>query len=65
MLQSGGIFIDSVNHLNIIKKKNEERCQKKKNMKDINQDLSEEEKNKKDNIVASNTKICLKIKNIR
>ena len=59
------MFIDSVNHLNIIKKKNEERCQKKKNMKDINQDLSEEEKNKKDNIVASNTKICLKIKNIR
>lgn len=58
------MFIDSVNQLNIMKKKNEERCQKKKNMKDINQDLSEEEKNKKDNIVASNTKICLKIKNI-
>ena len=36
----------------------------KKNMKDINQDLSEEEKNKKDNIVAGNTKICLKIKKI-
>lgn len=59
------MFIDSVNQLNIMKKKNEERCQKKKkNMKDINQDLSEEEKNKKDNIVAGNTKICLKIKNI-
>lgn len=33
-------------------------------MKDINQDLSEEEENKKDNIVAGNTKICLKIKKI-
>ena len=59
------MFIDSVNQLNIMKK-NEERCQKKKkkNMKDINQDLSEEEENKKDNIVAGNTKICLKIKKI-
>ena len=58
------MFIDSVNQLNIMKK-NEERCQKKKKkMKDINQYLSEEEKNKKDNIVAGNTKICLKIKKI-
>ena len=55
------MFIDSVNQLNIMKKKWREVS--KKNMKDINQDLSEEEKNKIDNIVVSNTKICLKIKN--
>ena len=55
------MFIDSVNQLNIMKKKMKRGV--KKNMKDINQDLSEEEKNKIDNIVASNTKICLKIKN--
>ena len=47
-----------------MKKKTKRGVKKKQNMKDINQDLSEEEKNKKDNIVASNTKICLKIKNI-
>lgn len=58
------MFIDSVNQLNIMKKKTKRGVKKKQNMKDINQDLSEEEKNKKDNIVASNTKICLKIKNI-
>ena len=46
------------------KKRREVSKKKKKNMKDINQDLSEEEKNKKDNIVAGNTKICLKIKKI-
>lgn len=58
------MFIDSVNQLNIMKKKTKRGVKKIQNMKDINQDLSEEEKNKKDNIVASNTKICLKIKNI-
>ena len=58
------MLIDSVNQLNIMKKKTKRGVKKKQNMKDINQDLSEEEKNKKDNIVASNTKICLKIKNI-
>ena len=58
------MFIDSVNQLNIMKKKTKRGVKKKQNMKDINQDLSEEEKNKKDNIVAGNTKICLKIKKI-
>lgn len=58
------MFIDSVNQLNIMKKKTKRGVKKIQNMKDINQDLSEEEKNKKDNTVASNTKICLKIKNI-
>ena len=47
-----------------MKKKTKRGVKKIQNMKDINQDLSEEEKNKKDNTVASNTKICLKIKNI-
>ena len=46
-----------------MKKKTKRGVKKIQNMKDINQDLSEEEKNKIDNIVASNTKICLKIKN--
>ena len=55
------MFIDSVNQLHIIKKMKKGF---KKKTQERYQDLSEKEKNKKDNIVESDIKIYLKMKNI-